>query len=101
MGTLPGSTLPSWLIAPELRLQPVFFPTCTGAAAVGSYRQRGGTSAFDGLSEGQGAKRQSWQVRTVGWAKRSQGIGREAAQKGFETFGGCEGSARMTQHIGT
>lgn len=45
--TLLGSTpRPSWLITPELRLQPLFFPTCTGAgtsaAAVGSHCQRGG-----------------------------------------------------------
>ena len=48
-GTLPGSTPPSWLIAPELRLQPLFFPTCTGAGtsavAVGSHRQGGGHPA--------------------------------------------------------
>lgn len=41
-GTLPMSCL----IAPELRLQPRFFPTCTGAgtsaAAPGSHRRRGG-----------------------------------------------------------
>lgn len=45
-GTLPGSTSPSWLIAPQLRLQPLFFPTCTGAgtsvAAMRSYCQQRG-----------------------------------------------------------
>jgi len=43
---LPSSTPASRLIAPELGLQPLFFPTCTGAgtlaAATGSHRQRGG-----------------------------------------------------------
>lgn len=41
-----GALPMSCLIAAELRLQPRFFPTCTGhgtsAAAPGSHRQRGG-----------------------------------------------------------
>lgn len=98
-GTLPMSCL----IAPELRLQPRFFPTCAGAvtsaAAPGSHRQRGGCAPSVAFPWGREGNRGVTMVGSPGCLSGPGGVGIEAAWRGFQGILGSEGRARRMRHI--
>lgn len=99
-GTLPMSCL----IAAELRLQPRFFPTCTGAAgtsaaAPGSHRQPGGCAPSVAFPRGREGNRGVTMVGSSRCLSGPRGVGIEAAFRGFQRFLGREGPARRMRHI--
>lgn len=86
-----GSTPPSWLITPELRLQPPFFPTCTGAgtsaAAVGSRCQRGGHQPSVVFLRGGGRNCSHGSVGSPRYLSGLRGLGEKQLKGDFRDFG--------------